>query len=97
MNKLMVPRGEGQGERARQGVWAILVHTAMFRMENPQGPAVGHRELCSVLRGGLDGRGLWGREMAESLCCPPETIMTLLIGSVCVRVYSVASVVSNSL
>ena len=60
MNKLMVPRGEGQGERARQGVWAILVHTAMFRMENPQGPAVGHRELCSVLRGGLDGRGVWG-------------------------------------
>ena len=56
----MVPRGEGQGERARQGVWEILVHTAMFRMENPQGPAVGHRELCSLLRGGLDGRGVWG-------------------------------------
>ena len=32
-----------------------------------------------------DGRGVWGRRdtcicMAESLCCPPETIITLLIG-----------------
>ena len=37
--------------------------------------------LCSS----LDGRGVWGRMdtcicMAESLCCPPETIITLLIG-----------------
>ena len=56
----MVPRGEGQGEWARQGVWEVLVHTAMFRMENQQGPTVEHRELCSVLCGGLDGRGVWG-------------------------------------
>ena len=32
----------------------------------------------------LDGTGVWGRKdtgicMAESLCCPPETITTLLI------------------
>ena len=32
----------------------------------------------------VDGRGVWGRihtciHMAESLCCPPETITTLLI------------------
>ena len=32
---------------------------------------------------GVDGRGVWGRKdtyicMAESLCCPPETITTLL-------------------
>ena len=41
-------------------------------------------ELCSVLCGSLDGRGdlermdtcIW---MAESLCCPPGTITTLLI------------------
>ena len=37
--------------------------------------------LCSS----LDGRGVWGSMdtcicMAESLCCPPETIITLLIG-----------------
>ena len=43
------------------------------------------RELCSGLRGSLDGSGLWGRRdtgicMAESLCCLPETITRLLIG-----------------
>ena len=42
-------------------------------------------ELCSMLCASLDGRGVWGRKhtcvcMAESLCCPPETITTLLIG-----------------
>ena len=34
--------------------------------------------------GSLDGRGVWGRMdtrvcMAESLCCPPKTVTTLLI------------------
>ena len=55
-------------------------------MEN-QGPTRGHVELCSVLCGSLDGRGIWGRMhtclniwMAESLCYPPETLKTLLIG-----------------
>ena len=48
-------------------------------------PTVEHRELCSMLCGSLDERGLWGRMdtcicMAESLCCAPETITTLLIG-----------------
>ena len=43
------------------------------------------RELCSVLCGRVDGRGLWGRMdtytcMAESLCCLSETITRLLIG-----------------
>ena len=38
-----------------------------------------------MLCGSLDGRGVWGRMdagicMAESLCCPPETITTLLAG-----------------
>ena len=41
------------------------------------------RELCSVLYGSLDGRGVWERMdpcicIAESLCYPPETITTLL-------------------
>ena len=53
-------------------------------MNNQQEPTVYHRELCSVLCGSLDGRGIWGRMdtcicMAESLCCLPETITTLLI------------------
>ena len=42
-------------------------------------------ELCSIVCGSLDGRGVWGRIdtgicMAESLPCSPETITTLLIG-----------------
>ena len=43
-----------------------------------------HRELCSKLYGSLDGTWVWGRMvtcicMAESLCCSPETVITLLI------------------
>ena len=38
-----------------------------------------------MLYGHLDGRGIWGRMdtcicMAESLCCPPENVKSLLIG-----------------
>ena len=59
-------------------------------MHNQQGPPVEHRELCSMLYGSLDGRGVWGGMdtricMAESLCCSPETITTLLISCVVVQ------------
>ena len=42
-------------------------------------------ELCTVLCGSLDGRGVWGRMdtciyMTGSLLYSPETITTLLIG-----------------
>ena len=47
--------------RDSQGVWDGHVHTAIFKMDNQQGPTVQHRELCSVLCGSLDGRGVWGR------------------------------------
>ena len=48
-------------------------------------PTIKHRELCSMLCGSLDGKGVGRRMntcicMAESLCCPPETITALLIG-----------------
>ena len=64
-------------------------HTATFKMDNQQGPTVEHRELCSMLCGSLDGRGVWGRMdtsvcVAESLHCSPETITALLIGYVLV-------------
>ena len=36
------------------------VHTAIFKMENQQGPTVEHRELCSMLCGSQDGRGVGG-------------------------------------
>ena len=60
------------------------MHTVVFKMDNQQGPTVQHRELCLMLHGSLDGRGVWGRMdicicMAESLCCLPETMTTLLI------------------
>ena len=57
----------------------------VFKMDKHHSPTAEHRELCSMSCGSLDGRGVWGRMdpcicMAESLCCPPETITTLLIG-----------------
>ena len=44
-----------------------------------------HMDRCSALCGSLNGRRVWGRMntdicMAESLCCLPETYITLLIG-----------------
>ena len=61
--------------------------TALFKLDNQQGPTVQHRALCSMLCGSLDGRGDWGRMdtcicMAESLHCPPETITILLISCI---------------
>ena len=52
-------------------------------MDNQQGPTVQHMELCSMLCGSLDGRGVWGRMdtclyMAESLHCSLETIVNQL-------------------
>ena len=43
-----------------------------------------HMELYSVLRGSLDGRGVWGRMdtcicLAESFRCSLETITTLFV------------------
>ena len=40
---------------------------------------------CSMLCVSLEGRKVWGRMdtcicLADSLCCPPEGITTLLIG-----------------
>ena len=63
--------------RDSQGVWDGHGHTAVFKMDNQQGPTAQHRELCSVLCGSLDGRGVWGRMdtcvyIAESLHCSPE-------------------------
>ena len=56
----------------------------MFKVGDQQGPAVEHRELCSMFRGSLGGRGGGlGRMhtcvcMAECLCWSPEAITTLL-------------------
>ena len=47
-------------------------------------------ELCSMLCGSLDRRGVWGRTdtcicMAEFLQYPTETITTLLIGYITIQ------------
>ena len=57
---------------------------------NQQEPTVEHRELCSMLRGSLDARGVWGRMdtcmcMSDPLHCPPETIITLSISYTPIR------------
>ena len=62
-----------------------MSNMAILKMDDQQGPTVQHRELCSMLCGSLDGRGVGGRMdtrvcMAEFLCCLPESITTLLIG-----------------
>ena len=80
----MVATGEGREEGIVREL-GIDMYTAIFKMGNQQGPTVQHRELCSMLCGSLDGRGVWGRKdtricMVESLCCAPETTTTLLIG-----------------
>ena len=70
----------------KNSIWDQHVHTVLFKMGDWQGPTIHHRESCSILCSSLDGREVWGRMdtclyMVESLCCPPETITTLLIGS----------------
>ena len=71
--------------RDTYGLWDGHVHTAIFKMDNQQGPNVQHRELCSMLWGSLDGKGVWGRMdtcicMTESLHFSLENITILLIG-----------------
>ena len=61
------------------------VHTAVLQTDDRQGPTAQHTDRCSMLRGSLDGRQVWGRMdacvcTAESLCSSSETITTLLIG-----------------
>lgn len=81
-NKLMVASGQNR-ERDRQEVRDGQAHTAIFKMDNQQGPTVQHMELCSMVCGSLDRRSLGRMDtcicMAESLRCSPETITTLFV------------------
>ena len=52
-------------------------------MDKQKVPTVLHMDLCLMLHGSLNGRGVWEKMdtcvcTAESLCCPAETI-TLLV------------------
>ena len=54
-------------------------------MDTEQGPTVYHMELCSMLCGSLDGRGVWGRMDTcihmKSVCCSSEIVTALFIAS----------------
>ena len=52
-------------------------HTAIFKMDNQQGPTVEHRELCSLLGGSLDGRGVWGK--TDTWVCMASPFVTLFV------------------
>ena len=62
-SNLTVTMGEGCGEGIVNGVWDGRVHTAVFKMDHQQGPAALNRELCSMSRGSLAGRGLGGERI----------------------------------
>ena len=77
-------KDEGKGQLGSLGWTCTQVHIAVLKMDNQHGPTVQHRELCSVLCGTLDRRGVCRRMdtcicMAESLHCSLETIIILLI------------------
>ena len=75
----------GSREGWGKGVGNGHIHIAVFKMDHQQGPTAQHGDLCSMICGSLDGRGVWGRMdsctcIAESLPCSPEMITTVLIG-----------------
>ena len=45
----------------RDREFGMDIHTAVFKMDNQQGPTIQHRELCSMSCGSLDGRRVLGR------------------------------------
>ena len=66
--------------------WAVPDDIIWSHSQTPDLRYWGKRKKKKRRRNGsfLDGTGVWGRKdtgicMAESLCCPPETITTLLI------------------
>ena len=79
-NKLVVSRGKDGGGRGIIREFGMDVYTLLcLKQITSKRLTLWHRELCSVLCGSLDGRGVWARMdtcicMAESLPCPPETI-----------------------
>ena len=80
--------------------WEFAINTytpAIFKVDNQQGPAECNRELCSILCHSLNGKRIWKRIVtymcrAESLCCTPETNITLLINCFVVVVQSLSCV-----
>ena len=58
-----------------------MSHTAVFQVDNQQGPTIQYRDLCYVAAWmGEEFGGEWITCicMVEALCCPPKTITTPL-------------------
>ena len=79
------------------GVWDGYMHTAIFKMDKQQGPAVEYMEFCSMLCGSLDRRGVWGRKdtciCTASLCYSPESITVLLFA--CIPIQNLTALVAQ--
>ena len=54
--------------------FGIDIHTAVFKMDNQEGPTVQHMELMCKLCGSLDGRGVWGRMIHVYVWLSPFTV-----------------------
>ena len=57
-----------------QGIWGGHVHSAIFRIDNQQGPTVYHRELCSVVCGSLERREFGGEWIHAYVWLSPFTV-----------------------
>ena len=86
-NELTVAR---RGRMRGRDSWefGMDIYTLLYLKWIKIGPTVQHMELCSMLCGSQDKRGVWGRMdtcicMTESLHCSPETIMTLFVNWLC--------------
>ena len=77
-------QGQGWGEGIVRELRMDLYTMLYLKWITNKGSTVEEMELCSMLCGNLDGRGVWRIEtcicMTESLSYSPETITTLLIG-----------------
>ena len=72
----MVAKGKDGGKDS-ECIWDGHEHTAIFKMDNQQGPTVQHRELCSTLCGNLDGRGC--RVRMDTYMCRAESLLLKLL------------------
>ena len=75
--------------RDKLGVWDWHIDTALFNMDNQQGPTVYNKEFCSRFYNNPNGKRILKRTgncvyiyKPESLCCAPETHTALLVSCV---------------
>ena len=69
---------KGWGRRIVRGfIQNTGINTGIFKMHNQQGSTVEHTDLCSGLRGSLDGRGVWGRIGYVCFCLVTKLCPTL--------------------